>query len=318
MPVPQQPPTTSAPRNTPTTTPTINPDYDLEFYRSMPPTIHPYANVPEAHINPVVPDSSAPAAVNSKGKEPAYKTIVLIQNPRTVDLVYDRTMKSVTVTVSSKELLSLSPELRQKHRDQVTPKRVSTTGSDSSVTATHVVDALPYADEDLDPSLVTMKHLATTPPAQSTTPDPSAPIINTFAYVLDDHYDQYVHSLPNGEQPEPEMLMVAKESHALRSIDMLVNNAKYVEAIFDPGSQIIAMSEAVCHQLVLQYDPHIRLNMQSAHSDIDLSLGLARNVPVRIGSITVYIQIHVIRSPAYDILLGRPFDCLTGSVICNY
>jgi hypothetical protein len=78
------------------------------------------------------------------------------------------------------------------------------------------------------------------------------------------------------------------------------------------------MSEAVCHDLGMPYDPKIRLNMQSANGEIDQSLGLARNVPCRIGSITLYLQIHVIRAPAYDILLGRPFDVLTQSVVKNY
>jgi hypothetical protein len=58
--------------------------------------------------------------------------------------------------------------------------------------------------------------------------------------------------------------------------------------------------------------------MQSANGEVDQSLGLARNVPMTIGEITLYIQIHVICSPAYDILLGRPFDILTKSVVRNY
>jgi hypothetical protein len=37
-----------------------------------------------------------------------------------------------------------------------------------------------------------------------------------------------------------------------------------------------------------------------------------------IGDITLYLQVHVLRSPAYDILLGRPFDILTQSVVRNY
>jgi hypothetical protein len=32
----------------------------------------------------------------------------------------------------------------------------------------------------------------------------------------------------------------------------------------------------------------------------------------------VYLQVHVLRQPAYDILLGRPFDVLTESVVVNY
>ena len=53
------------------------------------------------------------------------------------------------------------------------------------------------------------------------------------------------------------------------------------------------------------YDPSIILNMQSANGEVNQSLGLARNVAMQIGNITLYIQIHIICSPAYDILLGR-------------
>ena len=41
------------------------------------------------------------------------------------------------------------------------------------------------------------------------------------------------------------------------------------ECIVDPSSQIIAMSEAVCHDLALIYDLTIQLNMQLANSEID-------------------------------------------------
>jgi hypothetical protein len=58
--------------------------------------------------------------------------------------------------------------------------------------------------------------------------------------------------------------------------------------------------------------------MQSANGELDMSLGLARNVPFKIGTVTFYMQAHVIDSNAYDILLGRPFDVLTESVIRNF
>jgi len=78
------------------------------------------------------------------------------------------------------------------------------------------------------------------------------------------------------------------------------------------------MSESTCHDLALVYDPSIKLHMQSANGNIDQSLGLARNVPFQIGPVTFYLQVHIIRSPAYDVLLGRPFDILTESVVRNF
>jgi hypothetical protein len=91
-----------------------------------------------------------------------------------------------------------------------------------------------------------------------------------------------------------------------------------VEAILDPGCQIVAMSEEVCIALSIAYDLNVRLNMVSANGGIDQSLGLAKNIPFKISEITVYLQVHILRQPAYDILLGRPFDVLTESVVVNY
>ena len=99
---------------------------------------------------------------------------------------------------------------------------------------------------------------------------------------------------------------------------MKIDHQINMECIVDPGSQIIAMSEAVCHDLVLIYDPTIQLNMQSANGEIDRSLGLVRNVPCQIRTIMLYLQMHVIRDPTYDILLGRPFNVLMESVVRNF
>ena len=112
------------------------------------------------------------------------------------------------------------------------------------------------------------------------------------ATIIPDIYDTYFHSLSEGQVPD--QLIVAKESMALRSIFPVVNNQCHVEAILDPGSQIIAMSEEICMNLELPYDPGVILTMQSANGAIDQSLGLARNVPIYIGDITLYVQIHII------------------------
>ena len=74
----------------------------------------------------------------------------------------------------------------------------------------------------------------------------------------------------------------------------------------------------MCHSLALAYDPRIFLNMESANSNYDWSLGLARNIPFQVGPIMLYLQVHVICSPSYEILLGQLFDVLTESTIHNY
>ncbi|KNZ77266.1 hypothetical protein J132_05976 [Termitomyces sp. J132] len=96
---------------------------------------------------------------------------------------------------------------------------------------------------------------------------------------------------------------------------MLIDNKEEVECIHDSGSQIISMSAEIASNIGLYYDPNIVLNMQSANGTMDQSLGLAHNVPCTIGDITIYLQIHVLWFPTYDILLGRPFDVLTQSTV---
>ena len=78
------------------------------------------------------------------------------------------------------------------------------------------------------------------------------------------------------------------------------------------------MSEAVCHALALIYDPCICLHMQSANCEVDKTLGLAHNVLILVRDITLYVQFHIIHNPAYDILLGQPFDILVESIVQNY
>ena len=96
-------------------------------------------------------------------------------------------------------------------------------------------------------------------------------------YVVPDYYETYLHTLAPGQ--EQQVLIVAKESHSLQVINMFIDQRLEVECIVDLGCQIRAMSEAICHDLGLSYDPTIQLNMQLANGKIDRSLGLARNVP---------------------------------------
>jgi hypothetical protein len=77
----------------------------------------------------------------------------------------------------------------------------------------------------------------------------------TEGYIIPNIYETYLKNLPQGQQPCE--LMVAKESHALQSIIMVVDNQEQVETIIDPGSQIITIADLVCYELGLIYNPAI-------------------------------------------------------------
>ena len=124
------------------------------------------------------------------------------------------------------------------------------------------------------------------------------------ATIIADPYEVYLCNNAGAINLADPNAVVATESSALCAILPVVDGQDKVKAILDPGCQIVAMSEEVCNALALHYDPTIRLNMMSANSSIDQSLGLACNVPFLIGDIMLYLQVHVLRNPAYDILLG--------------
>ncbi|KAH9008762.1 hypothetical protein EDB84DRAFT_1571788 [Lactarius hengduanensis] len=84
------------------------------------------------------------------------------------------------------------------------------------------------------------------------------------------------------------------------------------------AQQLQPMSEEVCNMLALAYDPSVKLNMISANGSINQLLRLAHNIAFSISDITLYMQVHILQSPAYDILLGRLFNILTQSVMHKY
>ena len=216
-------------------------------------------------------------------------------------------MKAPFVTLSPAEFLLLSLEYCQKMRDSVTMKHVvPTSDKEAPTVATHLQEevVLPFINAGITST--------TKPASKGSIPAAAA----AWGLIVLDIHEMYINSLEPGGKPQE--LMVVKESHSLRSVMIVINNQEIVKAVVNPGSQIIAMSNSICHELEISYDPTIQLNMQSANGTIDKSLGLARNIPCHFGNITLYLQIHVICNPAYDILLGRPFEVLTQSIIKNF
>ncbi len=108
------------------------------------------------------------------------------------------------------------------------------------------------------------------------------------------------------------------ESTSLRVVFPVVFGRERVECVMDTGSQIVSMALKLAERMGMFWDPDITIYMQSANGQLKKSAGLARNVPFAFGDITVYLQVHIIDQPAYQILLGRPFDVLTESITQNH
>ncbi|KAG6886614.1 hypothetical protein C0992_003177 [Termitomyces sp. T32_za158] len=256
---------------------------------SAPPPLHPYAGLPNRYVPPTQHNFAAP----DKRPEGDYQPTAPVYDIEKSNHVFTRIIKT-PVTLSVEELCSIAPNVRNQVKTAVTPKRT--------------LQATVQDVEDVDDALPRFA-VTTKPSADSSTPI-TQQLINAASV---DPIETYLKSLSLGE--EPAILTVAKDSHAIRSIMVTVDSRQEVEAIVDSGSQIISMSAEIANELGISYDPGIVLNMQSANGTIDRSLGLAKNVPCMIGDLIFYLQIHILWSPAYDILLGRPFDILARSVV---
>nr|GAT45889.1 predicted protein [Mycena chlorophos] len=220
--------------------------------------------------------------------------------------------------ITNRDLLSVAPEIRTLYRDAVTPRRGPIKEATQLYGASIDPDPLStFAVEPLNELRSTTEREAniwdSLPTAVHTAAQAATPTVPTDGYIVPDPL-----SVLYAQGAITEGLVASADSKSIRSILPIVDNQQAVESIIDPGSQICAMSEAICHELALPYDPTVILQMQSANGAITPSLGLARNVPFKIGDMTLYLQVHIVRNPAYDILLGRPFDVLTQSVVRNY
>ncbi|KAF7327261.1 Integrase catalytic domain-containing protein [Mycena kentingensis (nom. inval.)] len=281
---------------------------DIPGPPSFPMPEHPFAAAKDAaYAPPKVRNAGAAPKAPARPQPPIY-------NSGSARAAFEAVMDS-PVTMTSRQLLAISPEVCALARDSVTPRRQTEA---QAVPQVLVQDEDPFAalfGYEPDPAAKERERafrVAESLPdtfataARSRTPPTDALIAPDPLVAL---YDQ--GRLPQG-------LVASAETKAIRCILPVVDHQEHIESIVDPGSQICAMSEAVCHRLAIPYDPTVVLQMQSANGAITPSLGLARNVAFQIRDITLYLQMHVVRNPAYDILLGRPFDVLTQSVVHNY
>ncbi|KAE9401711.1 hypothetical protein BT96DRAFT_817495 [Gymnopus androsaceus JB14] len=109
---------------------------------------------------------------------------------------------------------------------------------------------------------------------------------------------------------EGERIYVRRESTLIQGVTAIVGEHP-VHCITDWGCSIIAMLITTCNALGVMLDPMHCIPLQSINGKTDWTLGVARDVPFLFGEVTAILQVHIVNSPAYDVLLGHPFKVLT-------
>jgi hypothetical protein len=242
--------------------------------------------------------------------EPGFKNKAPLQlDERAKELIQE--VLKMPISITTEDFLSVSEPMRQELKKLLIKKRLE---KQKSVTFAEIDPGGDLGSDNTQKQTETIS-VERLPAA---TYEVLAEDTNGMAkgsVVVNDPVMQYLNTLAPGEAPKS--VIVAAESHALRTVYPLINRVGEVESLLDPGSQIVSMSRAVSVKLGVTWDPDITVQMQSANNTLEKTLGLAKNVPFLFGTITVYLQVHVVENAAYKVLLGRPFDIITESIVKN-
>jgi len=197
---------------------------------------------------------------------------------------------SSLVSIRQEDLLAIAPEYQKKVKEGVTSRRI---GVDGNLLEVEESAYLLGPERPLIPP---------SPPALFHEALPFPHLGNSE--ILD------VFMSERRDPEEGERIYVGRESTTIRGVTAIVGE-RPVHCITDWGCSIIAMSVATCNALGVMFDPTRCIPLQSANGRMDWTLGIARDVPFQFGEVTAILQVHIVDSPAYDVLLGRPFEILT-------
>ena len=196
-----------------------------------------------------------------------YKTAVET-DVKTTDIA-DRTLDA-TITISTRELLATSPEVRRHVKDVITSKKVSANSLETDELDTFLTSCFNFDDDE-------------------TEDDPK--VASTYLDLV--KYDP--------------SRAAAAASLPLRVIHLSFGDGVEPECILDGGAQVIVMRKDIWEQLNVPIAASKAIPMESANASTSMTLGLIENHPVQLSPITFYLQIQVVENAPFEVLLGRPF-----------
>ena len=241
-------------------------------------------------------------------KGPAYTYRAPVAEEAKVEELIEA-LKKQPIAISQGQLLAvMDTQIRKRIIEQLSAKRVPT----AQATMKKSVTIIEEAEKD---SLYDYIEFEELPAPAFRVLDEEEDGMPKGAVVMNDPVTQYLNNLAPEEAARK--VIVARESYHLKALYPVINGVSTIESLLDGGSQIISMSKAVAVKTSIAWDPQQVINIESVNKQVELTLGLARNVPFNFNDISVYLQIHVMENPAYNVLLGRPFKVLMVSVTHN-
>lgn len=259
-------------------------------------------------------------------KQPAYRSVTEVIDPEAEERVFQRSFaQTPSVSMTPIELLSVAPGIRKKLRAVTATRREPTSRpEEASQGAAAVLQAtIEEVTEDSDDESDCADHSVSV--FQQTSLEAS---VASKKYLPSEEELLARGSLPKGvyqvkdgtpaDETDPQYTVVGDETEPIRSVSAWVNNGGLVECILDGGSEVIGIDAKVAAELDIAYNSAVTRAMRMANGTFSHTLGIAENVPVELGGIVFYVQMHVVRDAPYQILFGRPFEKLLSTRVKNF
>ena len=93
----------------------------------------------------------------------------------------------------------------------------------------------------------------------------------------------------------------------------VVGTSRTINAVLDSGSEIVAMPKRVWEGLGLPVRSDHVMTMSNANTSTESTIGVVENLALDFGAGEVYLQVQVVPCANFDLLLGRPFQCLLSA-----
>ncbi|KAI0069816.1 hypothetical protein K474DRAFT_1609843 [Panus rudis PR-1116 ss-1] len=104
----------------------------------------------------------------------------------------------------------------------------------------------------------------------------------------------------------------ALRSIPLRVVRPVIGGSVVADCILDPGSMIVTMREDVWKKTGRTLHTEDAINLHSANTQVDRTVGEVHDLEFDFEGVKLYLQVQVVKSASYEVILGRPFFCLAS------
>ncbi|KIJ36506.1 hypothetical protein M422DRAFT_98930, partial [Sphaerobolus stellatus SS14] len=95
---------------------------------------------------------------------------------------------------------------------------------------------------------------------------------------------------------------------SIRELDAKIQGKHAEIGIYDPGAELVCISDVAAKELGLPFSTDMQLSMTDANGGSKATFGIIENLELVIGGMSIYVHAWIIKDAPYRLLLGRPFQ----------